>query len=119
MNLDFPEFKGTLYLSYKQVNNNLTQFTEDSRNLSMKHITRASGIEELPVFIPTKKIYGTYYSVKGSAASPLQFYLTDSSKHFIRGALYFYASPQPDSIAPVLDFISRDIDHLIETFNWK
>lgn len=119
MNLDFPELNGTLYLSYKQINNNLAQYTEDSRNLSMKHITRASGIEELPVFIPAKKVYGTYYIVKGSAASPVQFYLTDSTKNFIRGALYFYASPQPDSIAPVLDFISKDIDHLIETFSWK
>jgi putative hemolysin len=119
MNLDFPEFKGTVYLSYKEVDNNVAKFIEDSRTLSMKHIPRASGIQEIPVAFPDRKVYGTYYSIKGSAASPVQFFLTDSTKHFLRGSLYFYAPPQPDSIAPVLDFVTVDIDHLVETLRWK
>jgi gliding motility-associated lipoprotein GldD len=57
--------------------------------------------------------------VKGAAASNVQFYLTDSVQHFIRGSLYFYNAPQPDSIAPVLDFVSEEVKHLVETFQWK
>jgi len=119
MNLEFPDFKGTVYLSYKGVNNNLGKFMEDSRTLAMKHIPRASGIEEIPVNFPDRQVYGTYYSVKGGAASPVQFFLTDSVRHFLRGSLYFYATPQPDSIAPVLDFVTKDLDHLVETIRWK
>ena len=119
MNLEFPGFKGTVYLSYKSVNHNIEKFMEDSRTLAMKHIPRASGIEEIPLSFPDRKVYGTYYSVKGSAASPVQFFLTDSVKHFLRGSLYFYAAPQPDSIAPVLEFVTHDIDHLVETIRWK
>ena len=69
--------------------------------------------------LPKRKVYGTYYTIRGSAASPVQFYVTDSSRHFLRGSLYFYAVPQPDSIAPVLDFLTADIDRLVETIQWK
>jgi gliding motility-associated lipoprotein GldD len=118
-NLEFPQFNGTLYLSYKDVKNNLKQYIDDSRTMSMKHISRASGLQEEEISKPEKKIYGIYYDVKGNTASPLQFYLTDSSKHFIRGALYFYAVPNPDSIAPVLNFVKQDIKYLLESFEWE
>lgn len=118
-NIDFPEFKGTIYLSYKKVNNNLKKYTDDSHALTMKHISRASGLNELPINATGKKVYGIYYDVKGNAASSVQFFLTDSSKHFLRGSLYFYASPNPDSIAPVQRFVVEDVKHLIETFEWR
>jgi putative hemolysin len=119
MNMEFPAFNGTVYLSYKAVHGDVARFIEDSRKLSMKHIPRASGIREIPVAFPERKVYGTYYAIKGSAASPVQFYLTDSVRHFLRGSLYFYAVPQPDSIAPVLDFVTADVDHLVESLRWK
>jgi gliding motility-associated lipoprotein GldD len=118
-NIDFPLFKGTLYLSYKPVRNDLKKYIEDSRTLSMKHISKASGIREQEINNTGKKLYGTYYSVKGNAASSVQFFLTDSSSHFVRGALYFYAIPNADSIAPVLKFVEEDVLHLIQTFSWK
>jgi gliding motility-associated lipoprotein GldD len=118
-NLEFPQFKGTLYLSYKPVTGELKKYIEDSRALSMKHISRASGMQEESINDPAKKLFGNYYSVKGNAASCIQFYITDSMKNFIRGSLYFYAVPNPDSIAPVQDFIEKDIKHLVETFEWK
>lgn len=118
-NVEFSQFKGTLYLSYKPVEGNLKKFVEDSRTLSMKHISRASGMNEEEIINPEKKIYGKYYSVKGSSASSVQFYITDSVKNFLRGSLYFYATPNPDSIAPVQRFIEKDIMHLLETFEWK
>ena len=118
-NVEFPTFQGTLYLSYKSVNNDLRKHVEDSRTLSMKHISRASGIQEQAIENSSKRVYGIYYDVKGNAASSVQFYLTDSATNFIRGALYFYAIPNPDSIAPVLNFVKEDVLHLIESFSWK
>jgi putative hemolysin len=119
MNIDFTKFHATLYLSYKAVSGDLTKFTEDAHTLSMKHISKASGMQEELISDPKKHISGTYYKVKGNAASPVQFYLTDSTSHFIRGALYFYAVPNNDSIEPVLSFIEKDIRYFIETFRWK
>ena len=118
-NVEWTKYKGTLYLSHKEVNNNLAKFINDSQTLSMKHIVKASGMQEEEINVPSKKVYGFYTYVKGNAASAVQFYLTDSSKHFIRGALYFYAIPNPDSIAPVLSFVEEDVKHLVSTFSWK
>jgi gliding motility-associated lipoprotein GldD len=101
------------------VNNDLARYINDSQTLSLKHITKASGMQEEEINEPEKKVYGFYTFVKGNAASAVQFYLTDSSKHFIRGALYFYAIPNPDSIAPVLTFVEEDVKHLVSTFEWK
>lgn len=118
-NVEWPKYKGTLYLSHKSVNNDLARYINDSQTLSLKHITKASGMQEEEINEPQKNVYGFYTFVKGNAASAVQFYLTDSSKHFIRGALYFYAIPNPDSIAPVLTFVEEDVKHLVETFTWK
>lgn len=118
INVEYRPFKGTLYLSYKEITGNVLQYIEDSRNLSMKHVSKASGIEEEIFSDQRQKKYGTIYHVKGSAASALQFYITDSVQHFVRGSLYFYAPPNPDSLAPVLRFIESDVQHLIETFRW-
>ncbi len=118
-NVDFPQFKGTVYLSYKSVNNNVLKYIEDTRTLSMKHISKATGMQEHPVDYPEKKVYGIVYEIKGNAASSLQFYLTDSTKNFIRGSLYFYAVPNPDSIKPVQTFIQQDVLKMIETFRWR
>ncbi len=118
-NIEFPAFRGTLYLSYKPVHNDLKKFIEDSRTLSMKHISKASGMHEEEIKQPEKKVYGIFYDVKGNAASSVQFYLTDSTNHFVRGALYFYAPPNPDSIAPVLNFVKEDVRYFVKTFSWK
>lgn len=118
-NIEFPMFKGTLYLSYKPVHGNLKKYIEDSRTLSMKHISRASGMHEEEIYSQEKKVYGVYYDVKGNAASSVQFYLTDSTSHFLRGALYFYAPPNPDSLAPVLSFVKEDVKYFLGTFSWK
>lgn len=105
-------------MSYKVINNDLKKFIDDSRTLSMKHIAKASGMSEELINEPGKKVYGSYTFVKGNSASAVQFYLTDSTKHFIRGALYFYAIPNPDSLSPVLDFVEQDVKHLVNTFQW-
>lgn len=120
INIDFPRFKGQVHLSYKPVNNNLGTYTEDAHSMVMKHIPKASGIEEIRVENSQNKVYGLVYDIKGTgAASAYQFYVTDSTKHFLRGALYFSVIPNNDSLAPVIDFIKADIQYMLETMEWK
>jgi gliding motility-associated lipoprotein GldD len=120
INIYYPSFKGTLHLSYKKVNGNLNAYLEDTRTMVMKHIPKASAIENKEFVNDKAKVYGLTYSISGvSAASPYQFYLTDSTENFVRGALYFNVIPNNDSLAPVIDFIKKDIDRMIETFAWR
>lgn len=118
MNLKIPRNKAELHLSYKTVDNNLMKLTEDSRTLAYKHSIKADAINERIFVNPEKKVYGTIYLIEGNTASPLQFYLTDSTKHFLRGALYIREVPNIDSIRPVIEFLTPDIIHLIETTEW-
>ena len=119
-NIEYPQYKAKFHFSYKPLNGDLLEFLEESRSLTNKHMSKASDIDETLIIIDERKVYGMIYSVEGSeAASPLQLYLTDSTDHFLRGALYFRVSPNNDSLAPVIDLIKGDILHLVETLNWK
>ena len=118
--IEYSQFKAKIYFSYKPIQGNLAEYLEDSRELTNKHITKASGIDETLLIDEKHRVFGTLYTVAGSrAASPLQFYLTDSTNHFLRGALYFNVTPNNDSLAPVIDFLEEDVIHLIETLRWK
>ena len=119
MNLDFPSYHAKIHFSYFELKQDLNKHLEDSRSLAYKHTVKADGIEETPFMNPLKKVYGLVYSISGNAASELQFYITDSTSHFVRGALYFNASPNSDSTAPVLRFIRADVTRMIESFEWN
>ena len=119
LNLNFPEFQGTMHLTYKPVNNNIQSYLEDTYEFLTKHHIKASGIDEQLVAKDSDKVYGLIYQIKGNAASSVQFFLTDSVHHFIRGALYFNVAPNIDSIAPVIEFIQKDIQQMVTTFKWK
>lgn len=119
MNLKIPKNKAEVHISYKKVEGNLAALTEDSRTLAYKHSIKADAINERIFVNPQKKVYGTIYQIEGNAASPLQFYLTDSTRHFLRGALYIREVPNIDSIRPVIDFLTPDVIHLIETTEWR
>ena len=95
------------------------ELIEDAHTFAFKHTVKATAIDEGAIAYPGKKIYGIYYRIDGNAASPVQFYLTDSSKNYLRGALYFNELPQEDSIRPVLNFIKKDIDVMIKSMRWK
>lgn len=118
-NIQFHSFKATLHLSYFHLKGDLMKHLEDSRNLAYKHTVKADAIDENIVTNVKKNIYGITYTIKGDAASGYQFILTDSVNHFLRGALYFNVAPNKDSIGPVMEFVKKDIEHLIETFKWK
>lgn len=118
--ISYPQFKAKLHFSYKPINGDLPKFLEDSRALTNKHISQASNIDESVIIKDDTKVYGTIYMVEGSrAASTIQFHLTDSADHFLRGALYFNVAPNNDSLAPVIEFLEEDVLHLIETLEWK
>ncbi|MFO7923447.1 MAG: gliding motility lipoprotein GldD [Bacteroidales bacterium] len=119
INIDFPQFRGRLHISYMEVDNNLVEYMEDARKLAYKHTVKADAIDERMFFNHQQDVYGVMYDIKGNSASAIQFYLTDSSRHFFRGALYFEVQPDKDSLAPVIDYFREDILYIIESFAWE
>jgi gliding motility-associated lipoprotein GldD len=111
--------RARIHLSYKPVDNNLVNLLEDAHELVYDHTVKAEAISEQVFVNPDRKVYGILYEIKGDAASNLQFFATDSVQHFIRGALYFRAVPNQDSLAPLVRFMRKDIEHFIETLHWK
>jgi gliding motility-associated lipoprotein GldD len=87
--------------------------------MTNKHNVKASYIEEFQVDRPEDKVYGVVFNVEGPAASTYQFFLTDSTKHFVRGALYFNTEARPDSLAPVAAFVREDLDRMVMTLKWN
>jgi gliding motility-associated lipoprotein GldD len=121
INIEYPAYAAKIHLSYKNLEtNSLYDFTEDAHEMVFKHAQKASGIRESFINLPDQRVFGKAWTIDGSdVASPFQFYVTDSLNHYIRGALYFNLSPNNDSLKPVIEFIIEDIDHLIQTLNWK
>jgi len=121
LNLDFPEFNARLHLSYFAINSQTSfdQLREDARTFAFKHSSKATAIDQKKIALPAQRVYGLRYFINGNTASNFQFFASDSSQHYLRGALYFNEKPKVDSIQPVLDFIKEDVEHLISTLQWK
>lgn len=126
INLKVPENKAEVHISYYNLEMNekparelLSEFMEETRELAYKHSIKANAIEEQIFVNQGQDVYGTVYHIEGNAASPIQFFLTDSTRHFLRGALYIKATPDIDSLKPVVDFLERDVVRLIETTKWE
>lgn len=119
-NIDFSPYKARIYLTYKEIRNNLEGLMEQTYTMNIKnHITKADAIDEQMIIDPARKVYGILYDLKGNTATAVQFFVTDSTNNFFRGSLYFFAEPNPDSLAPVTKFFREDIIHIIETLKWK
>jgi gliding motility-associated lipoprotein GldD len=120
ININFPRYNGTLHISYKKINKNLNKLIEDCHIFVNKHIPKASSIDSKIWADTLNHVYGLTFDIGGiGVASPYQFYLTDSTTHFLRAALYFNEVPNNDSLSPVIKYIKEDLTHLIETFKWK
>lgn len=121
INLQIPQFNATLHLSYQPVTSKkvFNELIEDAHTFAFKHTVKATSIDEGIISYPDRKVYGIYYTIDGNAASSAQFFLTDSTKHYLRGALYFNSQPRLDSIQPVLDFVKKDMEVLIKSFAWQ
>ncbi len=119
INIDFPQFNSRIYVSYKDLaNNDFGKMVNDAFKMTYKHTTKATSINDSLMQTPNG-LHGVYFTVGGNAATGKQFFLTDSIKHFLRGALYFDTTPNEDSLAPVSNFLQQDLQHLINTFKWK
>lgn len=120
IDINFLQFNATLHMSYKSVDGDLITYLEDAYTLATKHIPKADAIYDSVIIKRNKNIFGLTYQIEGGeVASPYQFLLTDSTSHFVRGALYFNTVPNNDSLQPVIDFLKDDIDRLINTFRWN
>ncbi len=115
----YPNYNARLYCSYKTIDNNFRTIAEDSRNFVYKHSFKAEAINEQVYQNPNNNAYGILYEIKGNTASSVQFIITDSTKHFLRGALYFNNHPNYDSLAPVINYIKDDVRIIMETTKWQ
>ncbi len=120
LTLYLAPFNGTINLTYKEIGaqNSFERLVEDAHKMSYKHTRKAEYINEVKIQ-NANGVGGLLYDVGGDAASNVQFFLTDSSAHFIRGALYFNNTPNTDSMAPVVNFVKEDLKQLLKTFRWK
>lgn len=117
--LAFPGQRGIVHLTWSPVNDQLDQMIEDAHTFKDKHGSVAARIRSGRILRDSSRVFGTYFEVDGDAASPMVFYLTDSTDNFLYGALYFNRRPNADSLAPVTDRIRADIKHLAETLEWE
>ena len=120
INVEFPQFHGKIYISYKIIGKkySLNKLINDCYEMTYKNAEKADAI--IPEEFETPyHVSGIFYNISGDAATARQFFATDSTAHFLRGALYFYAVPNADSIKPVVHFVQQDMWHLLETLRWK
>ncbi len=121
INIDVPRFNGRIYISYKKIHsrNNLDSLVNDAFKMAYKkHSDISTGITD-SLIKTTNNVEGLYFNLAGNTATANQFFLTDSTQNFLRGALYFDAAPNADSLGIVNDFLKKDLQHLINTLRWK
>ncbi len=138
INIDFPQFHGRIFLSYKTIGgkalykikqrdgsykdslgtNVFDRMVNDAFTLTNKNNVVSNSINDSLISTP-HGVHGVFFKVGGNAATAKQFFLSDTVKHFIRGALYFDVTPNADSLKPVQDFLQVDMEHMINTFRWN
>jgi gliding motility-associated lipoprotein GldD len=138
INIVFPAFRGTIFISYKNIGgtsvykvkspdgtyrdsigkNSFQKMVNDSYNLTYKNDIKAYSIQDSVMHTPNN-ITGVFFTLSGNVATAKQFFLSDTTHHFLRGALYFDATPNEDSLRPVNEFLQQDMKHLINTLKWK
>ena len=119
--INYPALKANIQLTYKAINSDpsrLKSFIDDSYKLAGKHQIRASSIQEQRVLSKSGRT-AIMFKIEGDVPSPYQFYTTDSTRHFLRGAIYFPSASKNDSLAPVIDYLQKDMIHLLNTLRWR
>jgi gliding motility-associated lipoprotein GldD len=138
INILFPTFKGEIFISYKNIGstsvykvktasgayrdslgkNDFERMVNDAYNLTYKNDIKAYSIQDSVMHTPNG-ITGIFFSLSGNVATAKQFFLSDTLHHFLRGALYFDATPNEDSLRPINAFLQEDMKHIINTLRWK
>lgn len=116
-----PALSGRVHVSYYPIRSvaDFEEYRDDAYELVGKHNVVATYIEEQPIARPEARVYGYAFSVEGDAASPYQLFVTDSTRHFIRAAVYVNAQARADSLAPVYAFLQRDLDEVVARLAWR
>lgn len=117
--LRFPGQRATVFMTYRRIAEDLPELIDDAHDFKNKHEAKAARINSIRVLRPEAHVFGTLFEVDGDVASPLVFYLTDSTTHFLYGSLYFDVRPNADSLQPVTDRIRADIRHFADQLNWR
>ncbi len=115
----YPKMKAKVFMTYFPIKNDFELHVKESEKMVYEHTIKANFIDVKSFSYPEKKVYGNFYELKGQSASNLQFFVTDSTRHYVTANLYFNTRPKPDSLAPAIDYIKKDMLHLIDTFQWK
>ncbi len=119
LKIEYPALKASIDLTYRKIDKNLRELLIESERLVFKHTIKAEEIISNDYLNNTRNVFGSIYEITGNAASQIQFHITDSTHHFLKGALYFKAKPNYDSLLPAINYIKNDILHLMETFKWR
>ena len=119
--LNYPQMKANIYLTYFPVKDSedLAIKIKDSEKLVQEQTVKASYIAPREFVFEEKKVYGTLFELGGESAINLQFHATDSLHNLVTGSVYFSTPPQYDSLQPAIQYLKRDVMHLIETLEWK
>jgi gliding motility-associated lipoprotein GldD len=115
----YPNLKASVDITYRPIKNNLKELLTEAEKLVFKHAVKAEQIIPKDFLNSKKRVFGSIYEITGNAASQIQFHVTDSTNNFIKGSLYFYVKPNYDSILPAVNYIKKDILHLVETLKWQ
>lgn len=119
INLDYHQMRATIFVTYQRVQSNLDSLLSDAQKLPLQHTIKADVIQGDLYVNESHRTYGMFYEVSGDAASQAQFYLTDSTRHFLTGSIYFNVEPNFDSISPAADYLKKDMRHLMESLSWR
>ena len=119
INLFYPALDATVHCSYKPVQNNLRELTDDALEFVYRNASFANAIPEQDYMHPEARVYGVLFDLEGNTASSCQFFVTDSTSHFFRASVYCNCPPNADSLAPVYEYLRKDVVKMVESFEWK
>ena len=119
INIYYPSLDATIHCSYKPVRNNLRELTNDALEFVYRNASFANAIPEREYAHADAKVYGVLFDLEGNTASSCQFFVTDSTRHFFRASVYCNCPPNADSLAPVYEYLRKDVVKMVETFRWK
>lgn len=117
-NIDYKKYNAKVHLSYIQIENNLDSLLEESHKFAFEHTSRADAIDERTIHDEIKDVHCVVFNLKGNSASNMEFWATDSTKHFLRGALYLNTTPNVDSLNTIIDYIKEDINFFVQNIEW-
>lgn len=109
---------GTIYFRYWDMNESLAYYINNANDEVDMHKTKASNIIDKTIMRPEDRVFGTIFRLEGDVATPFQFYLTDSTDHFVYAEVLFNFAPNYDSLLPTLDYLQVDLEKIMETFQW-